>query len=110
MNNDNRLLLFAFEKSPFRLDFYLPFGGAKINGNAKVITHKLLSVLFRKGYGGKLPTYIKGSILDEDIICPTGIDDKKVILFDDFTCIDSDGVHFTLAKKCVVVYAPPDER
>lgn len=43
-------------------------------------------------FGGKLPTYIKGSILDEDIVCPTGIDDKKVILFDDFTCIDSDGV------------------
>ena len=43
-------------------------------------------------FGGKLPTYIKGSILDEDIICPTGIDDKKMILFDDFTCIDSDGV------------------
>lgn len=43
-------------------------------------------------FGGKLPTYIKGSILDEDIICPTGIDDKKVILFDDFTCIDKDGV------------------
>ncbi len=43
-------------------------------------------------YGGDLPTYIKGNILDEDIVCPTGIDDKKVILFDDFTCIDSDGV------------------
>ena len=43
-------------------------------------------------YGGDLPTYIKSSILDEDIVCPTGIDDKKVILFDDFTCIDSDGV------------------
>lgn len=43
-------------------------------------------------YGGDLPTYIKSSILDEDIVCPTGIDDKKVILFDDFTCIDGDGV------------------
>lgn len=43
-------------------------------------------------YGGDLPTYIKSRILDEDIVCPTGIDDKKVILFDDFTCIDSDGV------------------
>ena len=43
-------------------------------------------------YGGDLPTYIKSSILDEDIICPIGIDDKKVLLFDDFTCIDSDGV------------------
>lgn len=43
-------------------------------------------------FGGKLPTYIKGSILDEDIVCPTGVDNKKVILFDDFTCIDEDGV------------------
>lgn len=43
-------------------------------------------------YGGDLPTYIKSSILDEDIVCPTGIDGKKVILFDDFTCIDDDGV------------------
>ncbi len=43
-------------------------------------------------FGGKLPTYIKGNILDEDIVCPIGIDDKKALLFDDFTCIDSDGV------------------
>ena len=43
-------------------------------------------------YGGKLPTYFVSDILDEDIICPTGIDGKKVILADNFTCIDSDGV------------------
>lgn len=43
-------------------------------------------------YGGKLPTYFVSDILDEDIICPCGVDDKKVILADHFTCIDSDGV------------------
>ena len=27
-------------------------------------------------------------ILDEDTVCGIGIDDKKALLFDDFTCID----------------------
>ncbi len=40
-------------------------------------------------YGGKLPTYIVSDILDEDIICPYGVDDRKAILFDNFTCIDN---------------------
>jgi len=57
-------------------------------------------------FGGKLPTYIKGSILDEDIICPTGIDDKKVILFDDFTCIDSNGVVWGKATLEVLAQMP----
>lgn len=39
-------------------------------------------------YGGKLPTYIKGDILDEDIACPYGVDDRKLLLFDSFRCID----------------------
>ena len=26
--------------------------------------------------------------MDEDIICPYGVDDKKVLLFDDFGCWD----------------------
>lgn len=39
-------------------------------------------------YGGKLPTYFVSDILDEDIVCPIGVDDRKALLFDDFTCID----------------------
>ncbi|MDE6474200.1 MAG: hypothetical protein K2L70_03800 [Clostridia bacterium] len=39
-------------------------------------------------YGGDLPTYLVSDILDEDIICPIGIVDKKALLFDDFTCVD----------------------
>ncbi|MGN1372552.1 MAG: hypothetical protein ACI4VK_00735 [Candidatus Coproplasma sp.] len=38
-------------------------------------------------YGGKLPTYIKSDILDDDVLCPYGVDDRKLILADDFTCI-----------------------
>lgn len=40
-------------------------------------------------YGGKLPTYFVSDIVADDIICPIGIDDKKVLLFDNFTCIDN---------------------
>lgn len=40
-------------------------------------------------YGGKLPTYFVSDILDEDIICPYGVDDRKAILFDNFTCIEN---------------------
>lgn len=43
-------------------------------------------------YGGKLPTYIKSHILDDDVLCAYGVADKKLLLFDDFTCIDDDGV------------------
>lgn len=39
-------------------------------------------------YGGKLPTYFVSDILDEDIVCPIGVDDRKALLFDDFNCID----------------------
>lgn len=39
-------------------------------------------------YGGDLPTYLVSDILDEDIVCLIGIEDKKALLFDDFTCVD----------------------
>ena len=42
-------------------------------------------------YGGKLPTGIMANVLDEDIICPFGIDDRKAVLNDRFLCITDDG-------------------
>ncbi len=38
-------------------------------------------------YGGKLPTYFNGDILDEDVLCGYGVDDRKLLLADNFTCI-----------------------
>lgn len=57
-------------------------------------------------YGGKLPTYFKSSILDDDVICPYGIADKKLLLFDDFTCIDNDGVVMGKASPEVIKKMP----
>ena len=39
-------------------------------------------------FGGKLPTYFVSDILDKDIVCPIGIDDRKILLFENFMCID----------------------
>lgn len=38
-------------------------------------------------YGGKLPTYFESDVLDEDILAPYGIDDRKAILADYFLCM-----------------------
>ena len=38
-------------------------------------------------YGGKLPTYFESDVMDDDILAPYGIDDRKAILADDFTCM-----------------------
>lgn len=57
-------------------------------------------------YGGKLPTYFVSSILDDDVLCPYGIADKKLLLFDDFTCIDYDGVVIGKASPEVIKQMP----
>ena len=57
-------------------------------------------------YGGKLPTYIKGHILDEDVLCTYGVDDRKLLLFNDFTCIDDDGVVWGKASPEVIAQMP----
>ena len=57
-------------------------------------------------YGGKLPTYFVSNILDDDVLCPYGVADKKLLLFDDFTCIDDDGVVMGKASPEVIKNMP----
>ena len=77
----------------------------------KTTVRYLLKYIEKSGerlvYGGDLPEYVKCNILGEDVICPTGIDDKKVILFDDFTCIDGDGVVYGKASSPEVLAQMP---
>lgn len=42
----------------------------------------------RLTYSRNLPQYFISDILDEDIACRCGIEDRKLLLFDSFTCID----------------------
>lgn len=44
----------------------------------------------KRVYSRGLPTYFKSDILEEEVICRYGVEDRKLLLFDNFTCI-SDG-------------------
>ena len=52
-------------------------------------------------YGGDLPTYFESDVMDDDILAPYGIDDKKAILADDFTCMVDGEVIGKVSPKVV---------
>ena len=52
-------------------------------------------------YGGKLPTYFVSDIMDEDILCPCGIADRKAVLADDFTYIKNGEVMGKVSKEVI---------
>lgn len=39
-------------------------------------------------YSKNLPQYFVSDIMDHDIVCRTGIEGRKLLLFDDFQCWD----------------------
>ena len=43
-------------------------------------------------YSRGLPQYFKSDILDDDVVCPIGMEDQKLLLFDNFSCFE-DGVY-----------------
>ena len=52
-------------------------------------------------YGGNLPTYFVSDVMDEDVICPYGIDDRKAVLADDFTCMVDGEVMGAVSKEVI---------
>ena len=52
-------------------------------------------------YGGKLPTYFQSDILEDDIACSIGIDDRKALLFDNFTCINEGEIIGEVSKEVI---------
>ena len=71
-----------------RSDFE-PITDRTLLGNA---TAYLMKYIEKSGeklvYSRGLPTYFISDIMEEDIVCPIGQEDKKLLLFDDFTCWD----------------------
>ena len=52
-------------------------------------------------YGGDLPTYFQSDILEDDVVCPIGIDDRKALLFDNFTCINEGEIIGEVGKEVI---------
>ena len=56
--------------------------------------------------GGDVKPYLLANILGEDVVTAYGVEDRKLLLFDDFTCIDGDGVVHGKASPEVIDQMP----
>ena len=58
--------------------------------------------------GGGLKPYFISDIMDEDILCPIGIEGKKALLFDNFSCWD-EGVYMGKVSPEVIEKMPKSD-
>lgn len=72
-----------------------------VSSAVKYITKYMEKSGERLVYGGKLPTYFQSDILEEDIAYPIGIDDRKALLFDSFTCINEGEIIGEVSKEVI---------
>ena len=72
-----------------------------VSSAVKYITRYMEKSGERLVYGGKLPTYFQSDILEEDIACLIGVDDRKALLFDSFTCIDDGEIIGKVSKEVI---------
>lgn len=56
-------------------------------------------------YSKGLPQYFISDVMDEDVVCPFGLEDKKLLLYDDFLCWD-EGVLVGAVNKDVINQMP----
>ncbi len=52
-------------------------------------------------YSKGLPQFFISDILDDDVICRTGMEDTKLLLFDDFMCIDEGEIIGKVSKETI---------
>ena len=52
-------------------------------------------------YSKGLPTYFVSDILEKDVICNIGQEDRKILLFDNFTCLDEGLVVGKVSKETI---------
>jgi len=52
-------------------------------------------------YSKNLPTFFVSDILPNDVVCKIGIEDKKLLLFDDFHCLDEGVLIGKVSKETI---------
>ena len=58
-------------------------------------------------YSKGLPQFFVSDVMDEDVVCPFGLEDKKLLLYDDFLCWD-EGVLVGAVSKEVINRMPKE--
>ena len=56
-------------------------------------------------YSKNTPTYFISDILEDDVVCTIGQEDRKLLLFDDFSCF-ADGVYMGEVSRAVIAKMP----
>lgn len=52
-------------------------------------------------YGGKLPTYFISDVFEDDVMCPYGVDDRKILLADHFICMNEGEILGEVSKETI---------
>ena len=84
-----------------RNDFRPIDGDADVFEAAKYITKYLEKTGENLVYAGKLPTYFQSDLIEEDIVCNYGDNERKKILYDNFTCIDDGEILGEVNKETI---------
>ena len=95
------LLNTHFEKEFGRNDFR-PIVGKEHIGSAIAYILKYIEKSGEKiVYSRGLPQFFISDILDDDVVCTHGLEDKKLLLFDDFTCFDEGCYVGTVSRETI---------
>lgn len=81
-----------FNKRFGRSDFESLGGPEAVRQALGYITKYMEKTGEKMVYSKGLPQYFISDILDDDVASPYGVDDRKLLLFDDFSCFD-EGVY-----------------
>ena len=71
-----------------RNEFDQLYGASMIGSSIAYITKYIEKSGERVVYSKNLPQYFISDIMGEDVVCKIGLEDRKLLLFDDFTCWD----------------------
>lgn len=76
----------------------------KLIGNALQYLVKYIEKTDEKiVYSRGLPEYFISDILDEDVLCRMGMCDKKILLSDDFICIDQGEIIGQVSEETIKI-------
>lgn len=85
ITNQNTFFLKKFGRNDFKK---LPPVKAVLQQTIKYLMKYIQKTGEKIIYSKGVPTYFKTDILEEDIVCTIGQEDRKLLLFDNFMCLD----------------------
>ena len=97
MNLQNTYFNERFGRSDFK-----PVADRRMLGEAVAYLTKYMEKTGEKiVYSKGLPQYFISDILDEDVVCTIGQEDRKLLLYDDFNCWDEGTLIGKVSKETI---------